>query len=832
MAAPLRQPPAPVPLPLAAWHPGAPGPPRPLSSLVGRERETAAVRDLILRDGERLVTLIGPGGVGKTRLALRVLEEIAGRFADGAVFVPLAAVTDPELVPAAIARELRVHEAGDRPVLDSLVGLLRERTLLLVLDNLEQVVQAAPAVGDLLAACPHLVVLATSRAALRLTGECEFPVPPLALPDPALGAAEDPADSEAIRLFVLRARSVNSEFALTADNAPIVAAICRRLDGLPLAIELAAARAKVLSPPALLARLERRLDLLAHGPRDLPARQRTMRDAVAWSYDLLSAEERTLFRRLSVFVGGFTLDAAEAVGGEGGRYAEGGGRTRPEGEEEHEDSIVRRPLPPHPPLSEATPLSPLERSDTPSVFDGITTLVDHSLVRAAGAAEGEPRFEMLETISAYGRERLTESGEEAPARDSHAAYFLTLVSEACIAFEGPGRAAARERVAREHDNLRAALAWAVEHEDAELAQRLATQLARFWVVLGHVAEGRAWLDRAVALDGPTAPETRADALCWAAQFASHQNAVDRAESLATEALAVAREGGYERGVAMALHQLGQAAHRRGDLVAAAAHYEDAVARFRRLGEPIWEGATLRDLGVVAGAQEEHEWATAYHEQALAVWRRLDHPWGVPAALRDLADEALCRGDAAAALPLYRESLERWLLLGEPLHVAGSLLGPATVALESGQAERAARLLGASAALHEAIGAMPPADLPGDLGNGPERARAVLGEAAFETAWAAGRAFSIDEAIADALAVAAPAPPSPAATADIEGDHGLTRREREVLWLLVDGRSSREIADALSISPRTVGKHVEGILAKLGVESRTAAVGYALRHRLV
>ena len=788
MAAPLRPPPAPVPLPLAAWHPVQPGPPRPFSSLVGRERETAAVRDLILRDEERLVTLIGPGGVGKTRLALRVIEEMAGRFADGAVFVPLAAVTDSELVPAAIARELGIHEAGDRPVLATLAGLLRERSLLLVLDNLEQVVQAGPAIAELLTACPQLVVLATSRTALRLSGECEFPVPPLALPDPTPGAADGAADSDAIRLFVLRARSVNSDFALTADNAPIIAAICRRLDGLPLAIELAAARAKVLSPPALLARLEGRLDLLAHGPRDLPARQRTMRDAVAWSYDLLSADERALFRRLSIFVGGFTLEAAEAVAGEG--------------------------------------------SAVPSLFDGITTLVDHSLVRTAATANGEPRFEMLETISAYGRERLTESGDEEPARDAHAAYFLALASQACVAFEGPGRAAARELVAREHDNLRSALAWVVAREDAEVAQRLVTELARFWVVLGHVTEGRAWLDRAVALEGPSEPGTRADALCWAAQFASHQNAVDRAESLATEALAVAREGAYERGVAMALHQLGQAAHRRGHLVAAADHYEDAVARFRRLGEPIWEGATLRDLGVVAGAQGEHERATAYHEQALAVWRRLDHLWGVPAALRDLADEALCRGDVPAAMPLYRESLERWLLLGEKLHVAGSLLGPATVALESGQAERAARLLGASAALHEAIGAMPPADLPGDLGNGPERARAVLGEAAFETAWAAGRAFSIDEAIADALAVTAPQPSSPTAPAASEGNLGLTRREREVLRLLVDGRSNREIADALSISPRTVGKHVEGILAKLGVESRTAAVGYALRHRLI
>jgi tetratricopeptide (TPR) repeat protein len=456
-----------------------------------------------------------------------------------------------------------------------------------------------------------------------------------------------------------------------------------------------------------------------------------MRDVVAWSYDLLTAEERALFWRLSVFVGGFTLDAAEEVAGIGTRPAY-------------------------------------------DVLDGVAALVDHSLVRPVETADDESRFEMLETIRAYGRERLAESGEVVLAQDAHAGYFLTLVSDACTAFEGAARATARERVARELDNLRAALGWAVEREDAEVAQRLATHLARFWVVLGHVTEGRGWLDRAVALDRPSLPETHSDALCWAAQFASHQNDVDRAEGLATQALTVARDGGYDRGQAMALHQLGQVAHRRGDLATAAAHYEDAVARFRLLGETIFVGVTLRDLGVVAGAQDEHDRATAYHEEALAVWRRLDHPWGVPAALRDLADEALCRGDAAAALPLYRESLGRWRLLGEKLHVAGSLLGPATVALEGGQAEHAARLLGASAALHEEIGAFPPAELPGDLGNGPERARAVLGEAAFEAAWLAGRAFSVEEAIADALAVAAPAPPSTVAPAAAEDDLGLTR----------------------------------------------------------
>ena len=298
---------------------------------------------------------------------------------------------------------------------------------------------------------------------------------------------------------------------------------------------------------------------------------------------------------------------------------------------------------------------------------------------------------------------------------------------------------------------------------------------------------------------------------------------------------MSRESGYGRGVAMAQHKFGQVAHRRGDLAGAIAHYEEALPIFRELGEAVWEGVTLRDLGVVAGARGEHDRATRCHEEALAVWRRLDHLWGVPAALRDLADEALCRGDVATALSLYGESLERWRRLGEKLHVAGSLPGPASIALATGQVERAARLLGASAALHEEVGAVPPTDLPGGLG-GVEGVRAALGEPAFATAWAAGRKLSIEEAIAEALAVTATGAPGRSAPAAepvaAPATHGLTPREQEVLRLLAQGRTNPEIAGELFISPRTVGKHVEGILAKLGVESRAAAVGQALRHGLV
>ena len=784
---------APPPIPLVPLgerdRPTAPLP-NLLTSFVGREREVADVVDLLRQNGVRLVTLTGPGGVGKTRLAVRVAEELGPFFADGVAFVPLAAVREPAVVGAALAQALGVREAGDRPLADALTAFLRDRRLLLVLDNFEHILDAAPLVGDVLAACPRLKVLVTSRAVLRVSGEHACRVPPLALPDPErTPPITELRRAEAVRLFAERARAAEAGFALDDDTVEAVAGVCVRLDGLPLAIELAAARAKILSPQALLARLERRLDLLSDGPRDLPARQRTMRDTVAWSHELLSPEERRLFRRLSVFAGGFTLEAVDAVAGD-----------------------------PEDPRFE--------------VLEGVAALIDHSLIRRAAEANGEPRFEMLETIRAYGQERLAEADEATAARDAHARYFLELASGACARFEGAERALARERVAREHDNLRAALGWTTERGDAEVAQRLAVHLARFWVVLGHVSEGRAWLDRAVALPGPAETETRADALCWAAQFAGHQAAVDREEDLANQALAISRAGGYSRGAAMALHQLGQAAHRRRDLVGAAARYEEAVARFREQGEQIWEGATLRDLGVVAGTLGEHDRATAYHEAALRVWRRLDHPWGVPAALRDLADEALCRGDVAAALPLYRESLERWRLLGEKLHVAGALLGPASVALENGQAERAARLLGAAAALHEAIGAVPPADLPGGLGGGTEPARAALGEAAFGAAWAAGRALTVEEAIAEALAAVAPTAADANASTAAPAALGLTRREAEVFRLLAEGHTNRQIAETLFISPRTVSKHVESILAKFGVETRSAAVAHAMRHGFV
>ena len=463
---------APVPAEPTAFTPNLPA---LLSPLIGREAEVAAVVALLRRDGVRLVTLTGPGGVGKTSLALRVAAELRGDFADGAAFVPLAAVRDPALVASTVAQVLGLVESGGRSPVDRLGEALRDRDVLVVLDNVEHLLDAAPLITDLLTRCPDLVILATSRTTLRLAGEHDVPVPPLALPDPQrLFDTVYLAEVAAIRLFVERAQAVDPAFALTAENAAAVASVCERLDGLPLAIELAAARSRLFPPAALLHRLARRLPLLTAGRRDGPARHQTMRDAIAWSHDLLAEAEQTLFGRLAVFVGGFSLEAAEAITGDG------------------EDRVL----------------------------DGVAALADRHLLGPVGQNDGEPRFAMLETVREYAFERLAASGAADSARFAHAAHFLALVEHAAPHLWSHDQLVWLTRLETEHDNLRAALAWSRDQPGgAEQVARLALPLSWFWYLHGHVAEGRRWLESLLAAAGALSPPARARALVGAGHLA-------------------------------------------------------------------------------------------------------------------------------------------------------------------------------------------------------------------------------------------------------------------------------------------------------------------------
>jgi non-specific serine/threonine protein kinase len=788
---------SPIPLaPLGERGRGSAPLPVPLTPLIGRNAELAALTGLLLEEA-RLVTLTGPGGVGKTRLALAAAAAVAGQsaFPDGVAFVALASVRDPDLVMPTVARALGVRESPGRPVATTLAAYLCPRRFLLVLDNLEQVLAAGPSLAELLQACPDVRILATSRAPLHVYGEQEFPVHPLAVPAAVQTPfVSDVARNETVALFVQRARAVRPDFELSAENVASVVEICRRLDGLPLAIELAAAKVKLLSPAALQARIERTLSLLVDGPRDQPARLRSMRDAIAWSYDLLNANEQALFQRLSVFVGGFTLEAAADVVAVGELGLD--------------------------------------------VLSGVAVLVDQSLVRQFDGPDDEPdadapRFAMLETIREFGLERLEEIGEADLSRRRLAAWCVALAEEAEAELWGPGEAGRWFlRVEADLDNMRAVLSWAIERRDVETGLRLAGALGRFWTVHGLVGEGRRWLDLVLEQGGgPTTPG-RATALFWAGMLANVHGDAERAVALGQEALELARSDGNRTDVGEALYLLGRVAQGRGDFAGAAASLEEALAIFRTEGKSTRAAYTLDHLGWIAGRQGDHALAGTRCDEAMALHLQAGDERGVAMPLLILADGAHEQGDLGRAEALFAQALRLLHEFGDPVGVAECLTGLAAVAAEVSQPQRAARLFGAAQAARERSGnATSRVIVSATYAAAEAAARRALGDEGFEAAHAAGRALPPAEAVLEAVggrtkqATRQPSSPPAAGAA-------LSRRELEVLRLVAEGRADKEIAAALSLSPRTVGRHVGSILAKLGVDSRAAAAALAVRRGLL
>jgi predicted ATPase/transcriptional regulator with XRE-family HTH domain len=688
------------------------------TALLGRECEMSEISAL-LRNGARLVTLTGPGGVGKTRLGIEVADSLLEDFADGVFLVELAPLTDPELVPSSIAQALGVLDLGGRTLVEELREHLRPRSVLLLLDNFEHVVAAAPLVADLLAMSPDLRVLATSREPLRIRGEREYDVKPLALPcTDHLASPDMLAENPAVALFVERAAAIRSGFTVTEENGGAIAEVCTRLDGLPLAIELAAGRVRALTPASMAAWLERRLPLLTGGARDLPARHQTLRATIDWSHDLLDDDDRRLFRRLAVFVGGWTLEAAEAVAGDGG-----GG----------------------------SPPSPISRPASPdSVLDLLAGLADKSLV-VVEELEPAARYGFLETIRQYAAERLGNAGEEWALRDRHRDWFLALAERAEPELVGPEQVAWLDRLEADHDNLRAALLWCLQRPDAESGLRFGWALWRFWEGRNHLAEGRAGLDEVLALEPPAErPVLECRAQYAAGRMAFLQGDREVARRFLEPCLARARELADPELVASTLVQLGHLARDRGDLDRARAQYDESLRIWRDRDDARGIALSLLNLGRLDLMEGATEQGRALLEESLRRYRELGDPTDISRVLLFVGGGACDLGLLDQARAHYVEGLRIAARLRDRGRVSANLEGCAVLAVREGQPERALRLAATAAAIRATTGTGLALDDQRRLDDGLEQIRRTLGEATCARIVEQTGRMTLDQAIAYGL----------------------------------------------------------------------------------